>query len=40
MNMLLEEFKEQFDKVICAHTLEHISDDKLFWKKNKTLIKT
>ena len=36
---LLEEFKEQFDKVICAHTLEHISDDKLFLKRIKYSLK-
>ena len=37
---LLEEFEEQFDKVISTHTMEHVSDDQLFFKKNKKLIKT
>ena len=36
---LLEEFKEQFDKVICTHTMEHVSDDKLFLKRIKYSLK-
>ena len=36
---LLEEFKEQFDKVISTHTMEHISDDKLFLKRIKNSLK-
>jgi len=36
---LLEEFKEQFDKVISTHTMEHVSDDKLFLKRIKNSLK-
>ena len=35
----MEEFKEQFDKVICTHTMEHVSDDKLFLKRIKYSLK-
>jgi len=37
---LLEEFEEQFDKVISTHTMEHVSDDKLFLKRIKNSLKS
>jgi 2-polyprenyl-3-methyl-5-hydroxy-6-metoxy-1,4-benzoquinol methylase len=36
---LLEGFGEQFDKVICTHTLEHVSDDKLFLRRIRNSLK-
>ena len=36
---LLEEFEEQFDKVISTHTMEHVSDDQLFLKRIKNSLK-
>jgi len=36
---LLEEFEEQFDKVISTHTMEHVSDDQLFLKRIRNSLK-
>ena len=36
---LLEGFEEQFDKVISTHTMEHVSDDKLFLKRIRNSLK-
>ena len=36
---LLEDFGEQFDKVISTHTMEHVSDDKLFLKRIRNSLK-
>ena len=37
---LLEEFEEQFDKVISTHTMEHVSDDQLFLKRIRNSLKS
>lgn len=36
---LLDGFKERFDKVISTHTMEHVSDDKLFLKRIRNSLK-
>lgn len=37
---LLEDFKSKFDKVISAHTMEHVDNDSLFLQRIKNCLKS
>ena len=35
----LDNFEDKFDKVVCAHTMEHIEDDGLFVRRIRKCLK-